>query len=75
MPEELIRELYNTLRMGPMSANSSPARFVFVRSDEGKQTLAACAFDSNKPKILQAPVTVVIGYDLDFADKLPHAAH
>ena len=72
VPEELIRELYDTLRMGPTSANSSPARFVFVRSDAGKQTLSTCAFDNNKPKILKAPVTVVIGYDLDFADKLPH---
>ena len=72
VPEALIRELYDTLRMGPTSANSSPARFVFVRSDQGKQTLATCAFDNNKPKILKALVTVIIGYDLDFADNLPH---
>lgn len=69
--ESLIRELYETLRMGPTSANSCPARFVFVRSEEGKQRLAACAFENNKPKILKAPVTVIVGHDLDFADTLP----
>lgn len=71
MPEALIRELYDTLRMGPTSVNSCPARFVFVRSPEGRQKLADCAFDNNKPKILQAPVTVIVGHDLDFADRLP----
>lgn len=71
VPEALIRELYDTLRMGPTSVNSCPARFVFVRSPEGRQKLADCAFDNNKPKILQAPVTVIVGHDLDFADRLP----
>lgn len=71
VPEALIRELYDTLRMGPTSVNSCPARFVFVRSPEGRKKLADCAFDNNKPKILQAPVTVIVGHDLDFADRLP----
>ena len=71
VPEALIRELYDTLRMGPTSANSCPARFVFVRSGEGKQRLASCALENNKPKILKAPTTVIVAYDLDFADRLP----
>ena len=64
--------------MGPTSANSSPARFVWVRSADGKAKLAGLAADLNKAKILQAPVTVIIGHDLDFAAELPklmpHAA-
>ena len=71
VPEALVRELYDTLRMGPTSANSSPARFVFVRSEEGKQKLAACAMEGNRPKILKAPITVIVAHDLDFADRLP----
>jgi nitroreductase len=71
VPEALIRELYDTLRMGPTSANTCPARFVFVSSDEGKHKLAACALETNKIKILKAPVTVIVAYDLDFADRLP----
>jgi 3-hydroxypropanoate dehydrogenase len=69
--EQLIRELYELLKWGPTSANSSPARFIWVRSQEGKAQLADVASGNNKQKILAAPLTVIIGYDLDFADRLP----
>jgi len=71
VPEETIRRLYDLLKMAPTSANASPARFVFVRSPEAKRTLADLAFDNNKARILSAPVTAIIGHDLDFADRLP----
>ncbi len=71
VPEELIRELYELMRLGPTSANSSPARFVWVRSPEGRQRLAELASDANRAKILEAPLTVIIGYDLHFARRLP----
>jgi 3-hydroxypropanoate dehydrogenase len=66
-----IRELYELLKMGPTSANSSPARFVWVRSEAGKKQLAACAGDQNKEKILSAPVTVIVGFELEFAKNFP----
>jgi 3-hydroxypropanoate dehydrogenase len=69
--EQQLRELYDLMKMGPTSANSSPARFVWVTSAEAKAKLAACASKTNGPKIQAAPVTVIIGYDLDFAEKLP----
>src|ERR1700738_4387046 len=76
--DDLVRQIYDLLKWGPTSANSSPARFVWVRSPDGKATLAGLAAEPNKPKILKAPMTVIIGHDLDFADKLPkllpHAA-
>src|SRR5579871_1549055 len=66
------------MKWGPTSANCSLARFVWVRSAKGKATLSGLAADLNKAKILQAPVTVIIGNDLDFAAQLPklmpHAA-
>jgi 3-hydroxypropanoate dehydrogenase len=71
VPEALVRELYELLRLGPTSANSCPARFVWVSSAEGKQRLAALASESNRPKILEAPLTVIVGYDLAFAALLP----
>src|SRR5579863_7637960 len=71
VPEALIRELYDLLRLGPTSANSSPARFVWVRSAEGKRRLSELASDNNKLKILEAPLTVIIGYDLEFPKSLP----
>jgi len=66
-----VREIYDLMKWGPTSANCSPARFVWVRSADGKATLAGLAAEQNKPKILQAPVTVIIGHDLDFAGQLP----
>ncbi len=71
VPEPLIRELYDLARMGPTSANSNPARYVWVRSADGKQRLSDLASETNKAKILEAPLTVIIGYDLNFAAKLP----
>jgi 3-hydroxypropanoate dehydrogenase len=68
--EEQLRELYDTLKFGPTSANCCPARFVWVRSAEGKSKLSALASANNQAKIVAAPVTVIIGYDLDFAEQL-----
>jgi 3-hydroxypropanoate dehydrogenase len=69
--ERLIREVYDLLKWGPTSANSCPARFVWVRSDAGKAQLAELAAEMNRPKILAAPLTVIIGNDLDFAENMP----
>ena len=71
LPESLLRELYDLAKWGPTLANTTPARFVFVTSDEARKTLSDAAMAGNKAKILQAPVTVIIGQDLDFADTHP----
>lgn len=70
LPESLLRELYDLVKFGPTAANTTPARFIFVSSPEAKAKLAALSSGSNGPKILQAPVTVIIGYDLDFPETL-----
>jgi 3-hydroxypropanoate dehydrogenase len=69
--EQQVRELYDLLKFGPTSSNCCPARFVWIRSADGKQKLAALASPGNAPKILAAPVTVIVGYDLDFAEQMP----
>ena len=69
--DQTIHELYELLKWAPTAANSSPARFVWVSSVEGKAKLAALALDANQAKILSAPVTVIIGYDLAFAETMP----
>lgn len=71
VPDTLLQQLYGLLKWGPTSANSSPARFAFVRSDAGRAQLAACMAPGNAPKVLAAPVTVVVGMDMAFFDKLP----
>ncbi|HXC57592.1 MAG TPA: malonic semialdehyde reductase [Rhizomicrobium sp.] len=67
----LLMAVYDLLRMGPTSANCSPARFVFLTTPEAKARLARHASPANAPKIRTAPATVIIGHDLDFAQRLP----
>lgn len=69
--EEQITELYDILKMAPTSANCSPARFFFLKSPEAKERLKPYLMESNVPKVIEAPVCVIIGFDMDFASKLP----
>ncbi len=64
--EDTLRELYNLMKWGPTSMNQQPARYVFVASAQEKQRLGKCVYGSNADKILSAPVTAIITYDLDF---------
>ena len=66
-----LRQLYDLVKMGPTSANGSPARFLFCRSAAAREKLAACASANNQAKVKAAPVTVIIGFDPKFYDKLP----
>lgn len=66
-----LRQLNDLVKMGPTSANTSPARYRFCASTEARARLAECVTDNNKGKILAAPVTVVIGFDMAFADRMP----
>ena len=69
--DKVFSRLYELVKLGPTSANTCPARFVWVRSSTGKAKLSNLSSENNKAKILAAPCTVIIGYDLDFADRLP----
>ena len=69
--EAQIRQLYDLLKWGPTSANSCPARFVFVRSPEGKERLKPCLDEGNVDKAMSAPVVAIIGMDMEFYEKLP----
>ncbi|QZH75280.1 MAG: malonic semialdehyde reductase [Erythrobacter sp.] len=69
--DEQIHAIYELTKMGPTSANQQPGRFVWCKSQESRERLAAHASEGNKKKILTAPVCVVIGYDLDFHEQLP----
>jgi len=66
-----IRQLYDLVKMGPTSANCSPARFYFVKSDAAKAELKPHLMEGNDEKVMQAPVTVIIANDTAFAEKLP----
>lgn len=69
--EDALRAIWDLAKMGPTSANQSPARIVWCVSDEAKATLASLSAETNAPKILNAPVTAIIGMDYEFYEKLP----
>lgn len=68
---EQLTAIWDLMKMGPTSANQMPARLVWCVSDAAKEQLAALAGGTNPDKIRKAPVTVIIGMDLDFHEQLP----
>ena len=66
-----LEHLYDTMKWAPTSANSSPARLIFVQGAAAKATLADCMAPGNVEKVRTAPVTVIIGMDMAFHEKLP----
>ncbi len=71
VPDELLRRIYDLMKWAPTSANSSPARIVFVRTPEAKQRLLPALAPGNVEKTMEAPVTAIVAYDLKFYEKLP----
>ena len=71
VPDAVLRSLYEMLRYAPTSANCSPARFVFVRSAEGKARLKPCLAAGNVDKTMAAPVTAIVAHDSQFTELLP----
>src|SRR6516165_12828570 len=69
--DDELRALYDILKNGPTSANSSPARFLFLRTHEARQKLAPALSSGNLEKTMAAPVTAIVAYDPKFHDKLP----
>ncbi|MBE9604815.1 malonic semialdehyde reductase [Acetobacteraceae bacterium H6797] len=71
VPDSKIHELYDLLKFGPTSANASPARFVFIRTPEGKEKLKPALSSGNLAKTMSAPVTAIVAHDAAFYEKLP----
>jgi 3-hydroxypropanoate dehydrogenase len=72
VPDALLHELVDLLKLGPTSANCSPARLLFVKSREAKERLKPHLTEGNRDKTMKAPVCTIIGYDLDFYLYLPN---
>lgn len=69
--DDLLHRLYDIVKFGPTTANTCPARFVFVKSAAAKARLGATLDPGNHHKTMAAPVTVIVGYDLAFYEKSP----
>jgi 3-hydroxypropanoate dehydrogenase len=69
--DALLHQIYDMMKWGPTSANCSPMRIQFVKSAEAKARLVSCMAPTNAAKTQKAPVTAIIGMDMQFYDKLP----
>jgi 3-hydroxypropanoate dehydrogenase len=69
-----LSEVYALMKWGPTTANSCPARFVFVRSPEAKERLKPALDPGNVVQTMTAPVTAIVAYDLEFYEQLPKLA-
>lgn len=75
--DEQLKQVYNLMKWGPTSANSCPARLVFVKTNEAKQRLRPSLQEGNIEKSMTAPVVAIIGMDMEFYEEFgtlfPHA--
>src|ERR1700761_1170610 len=71
VPADLLRKIYDLARLGPTSANASPARFLFLTTPKAKERLKPALMPLNVEKTMSAPVTVIIAWDNEFHEKLP----
>ncbi|AGG87528.1 MULTISPECIES: malonic semialdehyde reductase [Rhodanobacter] len=69
--DEQLQQIYELAKFGPTSANSSPARVVFVKSRAAKAKLEPFLSDGNRAKTMEAPVTAIVATDHAFYEKLP----
>ncbi|KAA2213771.1 malonic semialdehyde reductase [Teichococcus oryzae] len=69
--DETLRTLYDLVKLGPTSANCAPARFVFIRTEEGKEKLRPALSSGNLEKTMTAPVVAIVAWEVKFYDKLP----
>lgn len=68
--DEMLRQIYDTMKWGPTSANTSPARFLFIRSKQARERLRPTLSSGNVDQTMAAPATVIVAYDLKFFEKL-----
>ena len=71
VPVELLRRAYELARLGPTSANGSPARFAFLVTPQAKERLRPALAANNIEKTMTAPVTAIIAWDTEFYEKFP----
>ena len=69
--EIVLRRLFDLMKMAPTSMNISPARIIFVKTEQGKEKLKPALVSGNVEKTMTAPVCAIIGHDLDCWKQLP----
>jgi len=72
--DETLRQIYELMKWGPTSGNLCPARIVFVRSAAARERLRPALAPGNVDKVMSAPATAIVAYDLKFYDRQPTLA-
>src|SRR5271155_4321144 len=71
VPSELLRQAYDLAALGPTSANTTPARYVFLMTPQARERLRPALAPGNVEKTMAAPVTLIVAWDTEFYEKLP----
>ena len=69
--DDELRQVFDLLKMAPTSANTQPARFVFLRTQAAKERLRPALSPGNLDKTMSAPVVAIVAHDLDFHEHMP----
>ena len=69
--DDQLNRIFEIMKMGPTSANCSPARIIFIRTEAAKERLRPHLSSGNTDKTMAAPVTAIVGYDMEFYEHLP----
>jgi 3-hydroxypropanoate dehydrogenase len=75
VPEALLRQAHELMKWGPTTANSQPARILYLYSPLEKQKLGPALSAVNREKTLKAPVVAIVAYDTRFYENLPRLYH
>jgi 3-hydroxypropanoate dehydrogenase len=69
--EATLRAIYDVFKWGATSANTCPARFVFLTTDEAKARVLPTLSPANVDKSRGAPVVTIVAHDTMFYENLP----
>ena len=72
--DDQLRTVFELLKWGPTSANTSPGRFLFLRTAEAKERLRPALSAGNVDKTMSAPVCCIVAHDPLFYENLPRLA-
>jgi 3-hydroxypropanoate dehydrogenase len=73
--DDTLRAAHELMKWGPTSANSQPARFLYLKSGESRQKLGPALSATNRDKTLRAPLVAIVAYDTRFWEHLPRMFH
>ena len=75
VPQELLRAAHELMKWGPTTANSQPARVLYLYSQQSREGLGPALSAVNREKTLKAPLVAIVAYDTRFYEHLPRLYH